>query len=144
VPRALPNDEGMLGIVVRAPGREPEFDPREWTRPGHLYRGMEEAEWSYIVKHKRIRSDERWSIPGEGTNFTDDARDAESYVNYGRTDPRKTGRPNYLVEVKHTSIFRQWRDGYWKTPEVPATLITRVWQMMPVGPRVVAYQIGGD
>lgn len=134
---------GETGIVVRDTGQEPEFDPSDWNRRGHLYRGMSEAEWQFVLDNRVIRSTERWSIPGEGTNFSDDARDAESYANYGSTDPRKTGLPNYLVEVRHTEIFKQWRDGYWKAREVPAALITRVWEMRPVGPRVVAFEVGG-
>jgi hypothetical protein len=85
------------------------------------------------------KSDERWSAPGEGTNFSDNAADAESYTNFGSTDPRKTKKPNYVVEVKKDDSFKRWRDGYWKSPEVPKTKITRAWKMVGEDGAVVAY-----
>lgn len=111
------------------------------TRGGHLYRGVTEEEWRFIESHGVIRSNERYSIRGEGTNFAADAADAESYVNSGRDDPRKTGKASYLIEVKKTDIFTRWRDGYWKTPEVPKGLITRVWKMVGENDAVVGYPV---
>ena len=114
---------------------------RTLTRPGHLYRGMSEAEWHFIQSHGVIRSNESGSFTGEGTNFGEDAETAEDYANIGRFDPRKTGKPNYLVEVKKTDLFKRWRDGYWKAPEVPKELITRVWKMVGEGDEVIGYPV---
>lgn len=126
-------------VVIRPEGWRAANDvPDSWTRSGHLYRGMSEAEWRFIQSHKVVRSNESWSAAGEGTNFSDDARDAESYTNFGSTDPRRTGKPNYLIEVKKTDIFKRWSDGYWKAVEVPASLITRAWKMEAEGDEVVA------
>jgi hypothetical protein len=127
------------GEVIRPEGWRSANDvPASWTRPGHLYRGMSEAEFKFIRAKGVIRSDESMSFRGEGTNFSDDARDAESYTNFGSTDPRKTHRPNYLIEVKKDDSFKRWPDGYWKAPEVPKSLVTRAWKMLPEAGAVVA------
>ena len=128
------------GVVIRPKGWEANNDvPDSWTRPGHLYRGISEAEYKSIRSKGVIKSDESWSLQGEGTNFTDSAADAESYANFGRTDPRKTKKPNYVIEVKKDDSFKRWPDGYWKAPEVPKKLITRVWKMVGEDEAVVAY-----
>jgi hypothetical protein len=130
------------GEVIRPVGWNAANDvPDSWTRPGHLYRGITEGEFRFIETHDVIRSTEQWSAPGEGTNFAEDAGDAESYVNFGRTDPRETGTPTYLIEVKRDARFKRWPDGYWKALEVPASLITRVWEMIGEEGAVVAYEL---
>lgn len=102
-------------------------------RPGHVYRGMTNTEYQATVGgNKPIMSTGAHSHSSEGTNFTEDPAGAESYVNFGRDDPRKTGTSNWLVEVKITSTIKLERDGYWKSKE-PVTLdnVTRVWEMYP-------------
>lgn len=128
------------GVVLYPEGSPwPGDEVDRLTRPGHLYRGMSEAEWHFIQSHGVIRSNQSYSIPGEGTNFGDDAGTAVDYANYGRENPRKTGRANYLVEVKKTDIFTRWRDGYWKAPEVPEELITRAWKMVGENDAIIGY-----
>jgi hypothetical protein len=139
--RYVPLSEAK-GVVVRPEGWNAANDvPRSWTRPGHLYRGITDDEFRFIKSHGVVRSNEKWSIRGEGTNFAEDADEAESYVNYGRTDPRKTGKPTYVIEVKKDESFKRWPDGYWKTPEVSKSAITRAWKMVGEGGEVVAYLI---
>ncbi len=102
------------------------------SRPGHFYRGMTEAEFKNTVgAGVGIKSNQAYSLHGEGTSLSDDAGDAESYVNFGRDDPRTAGRPTYLVEVKGgDNIKLDKRDGYHKAQEVlPMSQITRVWEM---------------
>lgn len=116
------------------------------TRSGFFYRGMDAAEWRYIQKHGHIKSSVRWCMSGEGTCFAPDIETAESYVDFGRTDPRKTGRSNYLVEVRPNALLKyDPRDGYTKTlgddVEVPAALITRVWKLVGEGGEIVAYPV---
>ena len=129
------------GVVIRPEGwRASNDEPDKWTRSGHLYRGMTESEYHYVLSHGHIKSNESYSLKGEGTNFADGASEAESYVNYGRDDPRVTGKPTYIIEVKRTDLFKRWPDGYWKAPEVPRSLITRVWTCVGEGDAVVAYE----
>jgi hypothetical protein len=144
VPHRLDEDEPEA-VVIRPVGWEATNDtPPSWARPGHLYRGMSEAEWRFVQQSGVIRSDERFSVSGEGTNFAEDPGDAESYVNFGSTDPRKTGKPNYLVEIKNDGSLKRWGDGYWKAREVPASLITRAWIMYPEAGAVMAAPVAAS
>src|SRR4051812_16475395 len=87
------------------------FRPKWWqaasdvvaalTRPGCFYRGMTDQEYEKTIKAGAgIASNGSYSVPGEGTSFAADAATAESAINYGRDDPRNTGRFTYLVEVR--------------------------------------------
>jgi len=108
-------------------------------RHGYLYRGISQAEFNYIRANKHIKSNMASSFKQEGTCFGDDWATAENYTNYGRTDPRLTGKPNYIIEVKQSAVFKRDGDGYWKTLEaVPIDEITRVWKMEAEGDAVVA------
>jgi hypothetical protein len=114
------------------------------TEPGHFYRGMSEAEYQATIgRGAGIQSNLSSSIPSaEGTNFASDARDAESYANYGRDDPRTTGKSNYLVEVKGGPNIQEKRDGYFHSrSEVPSNQITRVWKMTAEKDAIVAHRI---
>jgi hypothetical protein len=104
---------------------------------------MTEVEYKAHLRAGHIKSTGAYSHASEGTNFADDAHEAEAYVNFGRDDPRKTGRPNYLVEVKRDEdLFKRWPDGYYKTKEeIPLKLVTRVWKMVAEGDAVVAYLV---
>lgn len=131
----------MTGQIIRPVGWQAQNDiPASFTRPGHLYRGMTEQEYLAHKKAGYIQSTGRYSFAEEGTNFSDRADDAEGYVNFGREDPRKTGRPNYLIEVRNDpSVFTLWRDGYYKTPQrIPLGCITRVWIMFAKDGAIVA------
>jgi hypothetical protein len=119
----------------------------EWLenlkRSGHVYRGMTDAEFSATVgAGKPIMSTGAHSHHSEGTNFTDDPVGAEGYVDFGRDDPRKTGKSNYLVEVKVTPTMKLEPDGYTKSKEpVPLEAVTRVWEMYPEDGAVKVRQI---
>ena len=107
-------------------------EPDSWKRAGHVYRGMTSEEFAAHEKTGSIQSTGAYSHSSEGTNFTDDPLEAESYINFGRDDPRATGKPTYLVEVKHdpAQIPKDPRDGYFKAPApVPLSAVTRVWKM---------------
>jgi hypothetical protein len=130
------NAEGAKGGALAASTKiDPETGlPFPPARPGYpaVYRGMSEDEFNGVVQNGHILSDGRFSHPSEGTSFARDYADAESYTNFGRTDPAKTGRPNYVVEVEHgPGLTVDPRDGYIKsgvkTP-VPASNIRRVWR----------------
>ena len=100
------------------------------NRPGRAYRGMEATEYDATVgSGGGATSRQDYSIADEGTSYADDIRDAESYVNFGRSDPRITGRPSYIVEVDATDLTRS-PDGYLKASgEVPPERIERVWKI---------------
>lgn len=114
------------------------------TRPDHYYRGMSAAEYEQAVARGYFESDQRYCVPGEGTCFAPHAGDGESYANFGHTDPRKTGKPNFLVEViagGPGSPFKVDRhDGYPKAARVPLSLVTRVWRMEARGGDLVAVE----
>jgi hypothetical protein len=67
--------------------------------------------------------------------------DAESYTNFGRTDPRKTGLPNYVIEIRRAALgIKDARDGYPKTSkQIPVGRISRAWMIRPFGQRLLAY-----
>ena len=138
-------------IAKRGQARAQELRPVGWEatsdvgsaalealrRPGHVYRGMTDDEFqATVAKTGLVKSIGKYSFSVEGTNFSDDPSDAESYANYGRDDPRKTGRPNWLVEVAISPEMKRWAaDGYYKT--LAATPAERVWRMFDVGGAVV-------
>lgn len=132
-------------LVIRPQGWDAATDAVSGlTRPGHLYRGMTEAEFNATVGSGRgVSSRQDYSVRGEGTSFSDDAAAAESYVNFGRDDPRKTGRPTYLVEVSAgPDVAFDRRDGYYKAAgEIPADRITRVLRMEGRDGAVVASDV---
>jgi len=117
-------------------------------RPGHAYRGMTHEEYHATVgAGKGVKSRGDYSHSSEGTSFADHPDVAESYVNFGRDDPRKTGKPNYMVEVKQDHLQRDKRDGYLKAKvgaEIPREHITRVWKMHPHDGAVHATMIHGE
>ena len=110
-------------------------------RPGVVFRGMTEAEYRATVGSGRpIWSTGEFSHSSEGTNFSRDAEGAESYVDFGRDDPRKTGRPNYLIEVARAPEMEDTRDGYVRSP-VPVSTVRRVWVLEPADGAVILRQI---
>lgn len=125
------NPSGLSSRIIRDIGAEIGHESLETlTKPNHFYRGMSEAEYNNTIGvGKNIKSNESSSVPGEGTNFSNDARDAESYANFGRTDPRKTGIPNYLVEIKGNEGLKQAKDGYFKASEISKDRITNIIKM---------------
>jgi flagellum-specific peptidoglycan hydrolase FlgJ len=132
--------DGVQPIVLRPPGWEAGSDAvGELTRPGHFYRGMTEDEFNATLGGGQgVQSRADYSVVGEGTSFSHSAADAESYANYGRDDPRKTGRPTYLVEIRGDQGLTLDRDGYWKAQgEIPADRISRIIKMEPGGGAVL-------
>jgi hypothetical protein len=134
-------------LIVRQKGQQIGSDDLAgMTRPGHVYRGMSEAEYQATIgSGAGIKSNLSSSIKSaEGTNFAADLPTAESYANYGRTDPRITGKPNYIVEVTQGGDILPKRDGYLHAlGEVPADRITRVWRMEDDGGSIAADLILG-
>ena len=113
--------------------------PGSWTRRGHLYRGMSEAEYVGTVGAGRgVESDGRYCANGEGACFDEDASCAESYANFGRSDPRITDVPTYVVEIEAGGAVRRDADGYWKARHVPQDMVRRVWRMSADGDTIVA------
>jgi len=132
------------GVVIRPDGWRAQNDvPSRWTRAGHLYRGITEVEYQAHKRNGYIQSTGAYSHSSEGTNFSELAEDAEGYVNYGRDDPRTTGRPNYVIEIRKTPLLVRWAaDGYYKTLErIPWSLVTRVWKMSASDGAIVAERI---
>lgn len=129
------------------------FRPKGWqaasdavaalTRPGFFYRGMTDQEYQKTIKTGAgIASNGSYSVSGEGTSFAADAGTAESVINYGRDDPRRTGRSTYLVEVRASDGFRLDRDGYYKAAiTIPQSQIARIWEMRGEDEQVIGYQI---
>lgn len=110
---------------------------------GSRYRGMTSAEYdNTVAKGLGVVSRGDYSLSVEGTQFGD-ASDAESYVNYGRTDPRKTGKPNYFVQVRSQGLKRK-PDGYYEPIEgrgLPQSDILGVWEMRDEDGAIVAHKI---
>lgn len=108
------------------------------ARPGFVYRGMTRSELHDHWAKGGIKSAGRYSAPSEGTCFANDPEDAESYVDFGRDDPRVTGAPNYLVEVREAGDFQRGRDGYPKTQgRIPLTRIARLWKLRAIDESVI-------
>lgn len=116
-------------VLIRRPGWEvAEEGDLFGAQTGKMYRGMSQEEFEGVTKSGFIKSDGRWSTPEEGTVFSDNPMDAESYTNFGSTDPRKTGKPNYLVEVNSGAAVRS-QDGYLKVRGETPLEGGRVWRM---------------
>lgn len=131
-------------VIIRPEGWNAANDePDDWKRGGHLYRGMTAVEYEAHKRAGSIKSTGAYSHASEGTNFTDDAREAESYVNFGRDDPRKSGKPTYVIEVKNDpDLLKRWPDGYYKAQApLPWKIVTRVWKCYAENGAVVAEQI---
>lgn len=110
------------------------------TRDGHFYRGMTSDEYEATLgKGTGVKSANPYSLPGEGTSFAEDVPTAESYVNYGRDDPRITGKPTYLVEVAASPSITKKPDGYFHAQG--EIMPTRVWEMSPDNGRITAKQL---
>lgn len=133
---------GPRGAARRPPAARTVLRPKNWNalgdegvktldslkRPGHVYRGMEAAEYEATVgAGQGAKSSGRYSHKSEGTNFATHPADAESYVNFGRSDPRKTGRDTFIVEALQTPEMTVGRDGYVKAPV--AVTPSRVWRI---------------
>jgi len=102
---------------------------------------MEHEEYEATLGAKKpIKSNERYCVKGEGTCFSHHAGDAESVVNFGRSDPRKTGKSNYVVEVRRQPHIKQdKRDGYWKTQEpIHPKHVARIWKIYADGDKLMA------
>lgn len=129
--------------MIRAVGHEAANNVVDaWTRVGYVYRGITEDEFLAHCHVGQIVSTGRYSLPGEGTTFSDDAAIAESAVNFGRDDPRRTGRPTFLLEVPVSEHFQRAPDGYYKTHDrLPLEAVSRVWRMEDRGGEIVATEI---
>jgi hypothetical protein len=117
---------------AREPGQEIGAENLDsMSRAGHFYRGMTSKEYDATVgAGLGVKSDLRGSLKGEGTNFSNSLADAESYANYGRDDPRKTGDANYLVEVRGGPDITAKSDGYFHSQvAIPQDRVTRAWSM---------------
>lgn len=101
--------------------------------PASVYRGISDDEYRYITDKGHILSDQRYCAPGEGTCFAGKHDDAESYINWGHTNPISTGKPTYVIEVEHgPEIQVDKRDGYPKTTTaIPASRIKSVTRYNP-------------
>lgn len=101
--------------------------------PGKVYRGMTKDEYDATVgAGNPIQSKGSYSFAAEGTCFADDPATAESYINFGRDDPRVTGQPNYLVEITRTDTMYTDTDWYPKDKNpVPIENVTSVWEFYP-------------
>ncbi len=101
-------------------------------KEGHAYRGMTSEEYNNTVAKGFVKSRGDWSFEFEGTSFSERPGDGVSYANVGRTDPRKTGSPTYLIEVEVCCGMKRDRDGYIKTKErVPLENIMAIYEMYP-------------
>jgi hypothetical protein len=112
-------------------------------REGHVYRGMTDYEYQATIGANRpIRSTGKYSFESEGTNFASDPSEAESYANFGRDDPRKTGKSTWLVEVKLGADIVLGKDGYYKAAdEIGLDRVSRVWKMSAEDGAVMMEQI---
>jgi len=123
-------DEG----IVRPEGwdaiSEEFYEMFDFESSDYVYRGMTQTEYeSTVGSGEPIKSNLSYSYSSEGTSFSKDPGDAESYINFGRDDPRKSGIPTYLIEVKVTDTMYQDSDGYIKDKNpVPISNVNAVWE----------------
>jgi hypothetical protein len=129
------DNAGAARVLLRAAGEQSaargDDAMRALTREGHAYRGMTAEEFEATVGSGRgVMSRNDFSLGGEGTSYAADFATAEDYANFGRTDPRKTGRPTYIAEVPAKGLERN-RQGYFygREPRQP----TRVWRVVDDG-----------
>lgn len=125
------------GLIIRPEGWNASSDEALSTfdimakDKSRAWRGMTSAEYDVTVsKGEGVKSRGDHSFAVEGTQFADNPADAESYVNFGRDDPRKSGKPTYLVEVSREGLTKK-SDGYWETKPgegVPDDQILAVWK----------------
>lgn len=125
-PQSIPNPVYPSGWLV--PSEEAVAWLAAQVTNDTIFRGMTSDEYDATVGRQRaIWSTGRYSLPGEGTCFSFLAEDALGYVAFGCDDPRKTGRPVYVVEVNRPATARVDRDGYVKTnAPVPFSSVRRV------------------
>jgi hypothetical protein len=103
------------------------------------YRGMTEEEFNNTVLGAggvESRGDYRFGT--EGTNFAEKFEDAESYINFGRDDPRKTGKPTFIVEVDKQPLKINRRGDYEAFEPVSPT---KVWKITPKDGELVAVEM---
>jgi hypothetical protein len=137
-------------IVLRPIGWEiTTGEASDWLRSlkhrEFVFRGMTSEEYNNTVgKGLPIQSTGKYSLESEGTSFSENADDSESYVNFGRDDPRKTLKPNYLIEVaKSTDMIRD-KDGYYKSKlPIEYEEVGRIWEMYNKNGKIVARRILG-
>lgn len=104
------------------------------TSKDSLYRGISQEELDFIERTGEVKSNESYCVPGEGTCFDVSFSSAESYVNYGRSNPGRTGKSNYVIEIgRNEGTKVDPRDGYHKAPSIPADRIKRIWEFHPDG-----------
>lgn len=112
--------------------------------PSTAWRGMTQTEYDATVgAGGDVQSRGDYSFSVEGTMFSEQPASAEDYVNFGRDDPRITGRPTYLVEVKREMLSRN-RQGDWQTAPgvaLPRSEILRVYRMEAEGDDIVAHRV---
>ena len=112
--------------------------------PNSAWRGLTHGEYIATVgAGKGVKSRGDYSHWSEGTQFAAHPGDAESYINFGRDDPRKTEIPTYMVEVDR-SVLRLKPDGYWETAPgtaVPMQSILSVHRFIPRDGHIVAERI---
>jgi hypothetical protein len=125
-PQSIPNPVYPSGWLV--PSEEAVAWLAAQVTNDTIFRGMTSDEYDATVgRQHAIWSTGRYSLPGEGTCFSFLAEDALGYVAFGCDDPRKTGRPVYVVEVDRPATARVDRDGYVKTSvPVPFSSVRRV------------------
>jgi len=126
--------ESSQTVVLRPVGWKATSDEgraflRSQRQPGYVFRGMTDTEFQATVKQDgMVRSNRMYSLHSEGTSFSADPEDAESYVNFGRDDPRTTGKPTWLVQVHQSKGMYKDSDGYVKSREpIPAFSIWKMW-----------------
>jgi hypothetical protein len=103
------------------------------------YRGMTEEEFNNTVLGAggvESRGDYRFGT--EGTNFAEKFEDAESYINFGRDDPRKTGKPTFIEEVDKQPLKINRRGDYEAFEPVSPT---KVWKITSKDGELVATEM---
>lgn len=128
------------------PGGNLQFNyDREYKAPSSVFRGITAEEAESIRKTGSIKSTGAFSHKSEGTSFAEDLATAESAVNFGRTNPAKTGKPNYVIQVAKSDDIEIDKRDYWpKAKEaVPAKRIEKVWAFHPDGRVEEMRHLGG-
>lgn len=110
--------------------------------PSMAYRSMSGAEYdATVAAGLGARSDGRWRLPGEKTNFGEDFATALGYQMGGSTDPRDTGDTVRIVEVPRSALEPNPGDRGNFMGEPSDADVRRVWEVVGKNEQLVVTQI---
>lgn len=130
---------GGTGAVIMY-GRHNPHTIQSMTKEGRVYRAMSEEEYTATVAHGTGVHSAAPEVGRHQTSFSDTAPEAMSWAD----DPRRTGKPAYIVEVEGHKGMRQHPDGTWTTKplhRIGEDRITRVFRVENVNGELIGHEV---